>query len=587
MSALEPVVIPDLGDIDKVEVIELPVQAGASVKRDDVLLVLESDKASMEVVAPQDGTLSEVLVKEGDSVTSGQKVAVLATLMAEAPVESSEVAAETEASAPAPAAAEATAGGVTQAVGDANDAVVTESVPDLGDIDSATVIELSVAPGDSVAEGDPLLVLESDKASMEVPASRAGVVQSLLVKEGDSVGSGADIAQLKVGASGAVTGSSSASEVLPDASVTAGHASSAAPTASTAVDSAPKQPEPKQPEPKQPEPKQPVAAQSASVNPGPDSRVPAGDYPIANVSAQVHAGPAVRRLANALHVDLSQVTGSGPRGRVLKEDVHAFVKKSMKAIAAAPVGPSGSGLAPPLPDIDFSQWGEVEESSLSRIQKISAQHLHRSWSALPHVTQFEEADVTDLENFRREQKDRMAKKGVKLTPLAFMMKACALTLAEHPKFKASLKSDGATLVLKQYCHIGFACETPNGLVVPVVKDADQKSISQLAEEIVALSVLAREKKLKPENMKGAVFSISSLGGIGGTAFTPIINWPEVAILGVSKNGVKPHWNGQSFVPRTFVPLSLSYDHRVIDGADAARFVTTLKGYLEDLRQWML
>ncbi|MEJ2669260.1 MAG: 2-oxo acid dehydrogenase subunit E2 [Gammaproteobacteria bacterium] len=256
-------------------------------------------------------------------------------------------------------------------------------------------------------------------------------------------------------------------------------------------------------------------------------------------------------------------------------------------MASAPVGVSGSAMGTPLPEIDFTQWGETEEQALSRIQKLSAQYLHRSWTALPHVTQFEEADITDLESFRQSQKDRYAKKNIKLTPLAFIMKACALTLALHPKFKASLKPDGVTLVYKSYCHIGFACETPTGLVVPVVRDVDQKSVSQLAQEIVALSGKAREKRLKPEDMKGAVFSISSLGGIGGTAFTPIINWPEVAILGVSKNAVKPVWNGEAFVPRTCVPLSLSYDHRVIDGADAARFTTSLKGFLEDLRQWMI
>lgn len=561
MSALEPVVIPDLGDIDKVEVIELPVQAGASVKQDDVLLVLESDKASMEVVAPSDGTLSEVLVKEGDSVTSGQKVAVLATLMAEAPVSAPAPAESAPVAEPAVPVEAPAATAPAPAVASEN---VTEVVPDLGDIDAAEIIELSVAPGQSVNEGDPLLVLESDKASMEVPASRSGVLQSFLVKVGDTIGSGTEIAVIQTGG---------ASEASVPAPVSQPAQASAAPIASAAT--------PATAAPAKPQTKSAVAP---STN---KPVVPAGDYPMANVTDQVHAGPAVRRLANAMHVDLSQVTGSGPRGRIVKEDVQAFVKKSMKAIAAAPAGASGSALSTPLPEIDFSQWGEVEESSLSRIQKISAQHLHRSWSALPHVTQFEEADVTSLEGFRREQKDRMAKQGVKLTPLAFMMKACALTLAEHPKFKSSLKPDGSTLVLKQYCHIGFACETPNGLVVPVVKDVDKKSISQLATEIVGLSVQAREKRLKPEDMKGAVFSISSLGGIGGTAFTPIINWPEVAILGVSKNMVKPHWDGQAFVPRTFVPLSLSYDHRVIDGADAARFVTTLKGYLEDLRQWML
>jgi pyruvate dehydrogenase E2 component (dihydrolipoamide acetyltransferase) len=572
MSALEPVVIPDLGDIDKVEVIELPVQPGATVKQDDVLLVLESDKASMEVVAPQDGTLSEVLVKEGDSVTSGQKVAVLATLMAEAPVADSASSgqdpssdkASVEQSPADTAVIEAVAS--VPATGPSGEQVVIEVVPDLGDIDSAAVIELSATPGETLQEGDPILVLESDKASMEVPASRAGVLKSLLVKEGDTLTSGAEIAQLLVGAQ-----ASSAS--VPGSVAETAASANVAPVAAQAAPSVPT-----------------AAPQSAAAVKRPQSLptvAPAGDYPAANVSSQVHAGPAVRRLANALHVDLAQVTGSGPRGRVLKEDVHAFVKQSMKTMAAAPTGASGTALATALPEVDFSQWGEVEETSLSRIQKISAQHLHRSWSALPHVTQFEEADVTELEAFRREQKDRMAKQGIKLTPLAFMMKACALTLAEHPKFKSSLKPDGATLVMKNYCHIGFACETPNGLVVPVVQNVDQKSISQLADEIVGLSVKAREKRLKPEDMKGAVFSISSLGGIGGTAFTPIINWPEVAILGVSKNMVKPQWDGQAFLPRTMVPLSLSYDHRVIDGADAARFVTTLKGYLEDLRAWML
>ncbi len=570
MSALEPVVIPDLGDIDKVEVIELPVQVGASVTQDDVLLVLESDKASMEVVAPTDGTVSEFLVKEGDSVVSGQKVVMLATSEVEASVSVPESADE---SAPVAPDSAPTPGSTSVAAPATVSENVTEVVPDLGDIDSAEIIELCVVPGQSVDEGDPLLVLESDKASMEVPASHAGVLQSFLVKAGETIGSGTEIAiiQTTTGEDSAEPQASASqpaqSQVVLDAPSSAATTLPTATTTTTASTA-------------------PAAQQKPSAS-SVGRAVVEGDYPGVNVTDQVHAGPAVRRLANALHADLSKITGSGPRGRILKEDVHAFVKKSMKAMAAAPVGTSGAALPVALPEIDFSQWGEVEESSLSRIQKISAQHLHRSWSALPHVTQFEEADVTALEGFRREQKDRMAKQGIKLTPLAFMMKACALTLAEHPKFKSSLKPDGTTLVLKQYCHIGFACETPNGLVVPVVKDVDKKSISQLATEIVGLSVQAREKRLKPEDMKGAVFSISSLGGIGGTAFTPIINWPEVAILGVSKNVVKPHWDGQAFVPRTFVPLSLSYDHRVIDGADAARFVTTLKGYLEDLRQWVL
>ncbi|MEJ2682717.1 MAG: 2-oxo acid dehydrogenase subunit E2 [Gammaproteobacteria bacterium] len=419
----------------------------------------------------------------------------------------------------------------------------------MGDIAAATVIEVNVAVGDRVGEGDPLVVLESDKASMEVPASQAGRVEmETLQREAQrsaNVPTPAT-AQVPTPASRPVSRSDSSPVSSPAAPLPADKTNSEVP-----------------------------------------AQIGRGDGPPANVSRNVHAGPAVRRLANALHADLSQITGSGPRGRILKEDVHHHVKQKMKAMASAPVGVSGSAMGTPLPEIDFTQWGETEEQALSRIQKLSAQYLHRSWTALPHVTQFEEADITDLESFRQSQKDRYAKKNIKLTPLAFIMKACALTLALHPKFKASLKPDGVTLVYKSYCHIGFACETPTGLVVPVVRDVDQKSVSQLAQEIVALSGKAREKRLKPEDMKGAVFSISSLGGIGGTAFTPIINWPEVAILGVSKNAVKPVWNGEAFVPRTCVPLSLSYDHRVIDGADAARFTTSLKGFLEDLRQWMI
>jgi len=563
--------IPDLGDIEQVDVIELPVQLGSTVKQDDVLLVLESDKATMEVVAPCDGVLNSFLVKEGDTVRGGQKVAELGTTAQVAEAKPSDVVSEpsTEPAESASAQSSVTVGQSSKPADIVGAGATTvETVPDLGDIDSAEVIELCVAPGDSVQSGDPLLVLESDKASMEVPASRDGTIDSFLVSVGDKIGSGTEIAKLSSKASvSQEMPTSAAQETTSQQSVSAGSTVAKAPA--------------------------PVASQTSQASPSPAAQswsVPSssGAYPEANVTDQVHAGPAVRRLANELHVDLSQVLGSGPRGRILKEDVHQFVNTKMKAIAAAPAGASGAALgAEPLPDIDFSQWGSVEQTTLSRIQKISAQHLHRSWTTLPHVTQFEEADITELEKFRQEQKARMAERGVKLTPLAFIMKASMLALAEHPKFKASLKPDGVTLVLKQYCHIGFACETPNGLVVPVVKDVDKKSIAQLASEIVELSIKAREKRLKPDEMKGAVFSISSLGGIGGTAFTPIINWPEVAILGVSKNMVKPVWNGSEFQPRTMVPLSLSYDHRVIDGADAARFTTTLKALLEDLRTWVL
>lgn len=416
--------------------------------------------------------------------------------------------------------------------------------PDIG-TESADVIEILVKVGDKIAVDTPLMVLESAKASMEVPSSLAGTIQSIEVKVGDKVSQGRVLVQV------AVEGQSTTPVTPAEKKVQFAEAAS------------------------QPHIKQPLVASTPQV--------------AVSKSQSVHCGPAVRRLARELGVDLQQVTGTAAKGRIIKEDIHQFVKQALTTpvpVASQTVNPTVSGL-PILPEIDFSKWGEIEFKDLSKIQKLSAQNLHRAWLHIPHVTQFDEADITDLEAFRVAQKDSLKAQGVNLTLLSFLVKACAYVLEKMPKFNSSLSKDGEQLIIKKYIHIGVAVDTPNGLVVPVIRNANQKSVVEIAKNLAELSSKARDKKLTPADMQGATFSISSLGGIGGTAFTPIVNWPEVAILGVSRSGHKPIWDGKSFHPRLMLPLSLSYDHRVIDGADAARFTSLLSQILADIRRVLL
>jgi pyruvate dehydrogenase E2 component (dihydrolipoamide acetyltransferase) len=440
-------------------------------------------------------------------------------------------------------------------------------VPDIGDFKEIPVIELLVKAGDTVKKDDSLLVLESDKATMEVPAPAAGVIAELKVKVGDKVSAGTLVALLEggagAGAAPAVTngnGKSKATATAPAPATTAAPSSAAppAPAAPKAVD--------------------PAAAASAAETPA--------TSPVAADGAIAHASPGVRRFARELGVPLGQVTGSGPKGRILKEDIQSFVKQAISGGASAR---GGGGLAdlglPPWPKVDFAKFGPVETLARTRIQKISAPGLARNWVMIPHVTQFDEADVTELEAFRAHVNEENAKAGVKVSPLAFLMKAVVAALKKHPTLNSSL--DGENLIIKQYWNIGFAADTPQGLVVPVLKDVDKKGILEIAKETAELAAKARDGKLGPNDIQGATFTISSLGGIGGTAFTPIINAPEVAILGVSRSAVKPVWNGKEFAPRTMLPLSLSYDHRVVDGALAARFITYLGQVIADIRRVML
>jgi pyruvate dehydrogenase E2 component (dihydrolipoamide acetyltransferase) len=450
-------------------------------------------------------------------------------------------------------------------------ASIEVKVPDIGDFKDVPVIEVLVKPGDSVKKDDSLVTLESDKATMEVPAPSAGTVKEVLVKVGDRVGQGTSILLLDAGTDAAQPAAPAAKPAsAAPATAPAKAATAAAPAPAAAPAAAP--------------------APAPAVAPPPPSDVPAAAAPPREGDVPPHASPGVRRFARELGVDLTRVKGSGPKGRILKEDLQNFVKSALAGGSAAPgASARGGGLSdlglPAWPKVDFAKYGPVEVKPLSRIQKISGPALARNWVMIPHVTQFDEADITDLEAFRARVNEENAKSGVKVTPLAFLVKAVVAALKKYPVLNSSL--DGDNLVLKQYWNIGFAADTPNGLVVPVIKNADQKGIVEIARESGELAAKAREGKLGPADMQGGTFSISSLGGIGGTAFTPIVNAPEVAILGVSKAAMKPVWNGREFAPRMMMPLSLSYDHRVVDGAMGARFTTYLAQVIADLRRGML
>ena len=429
-------------------------------------------------------------------------------------------------------------------------------VPDLGSSDGVEVIEIPVQPGDTVAKEDTLLVLESDKATIEVPSPCDGEIRKMRVSVGDKVKEGDVIADLEIG------------EVSESENQTV-----------STEQKAPVQPASEKPEQSTSE----LMPKTTAPSKKPIEKTSSKPMEVVQ-GKDVHAGPAVRRLARELGVDLGAVSATGPRNRILKEDVHEYVKNRLTGSAGA--APAAMGM-PALPEVDFSQWGEIETVELSKINKLSAVNLHRSWTTIPHVTQFDEADITDLEAFRKTEAPAQKAAGIKLTMLAFLVKACAQGLKAFPRFNASLHPGNEQLILKRYINIGIAVDTPNGLVVPVVKQADQKSLSEIASVLQELSEKARNKKLSPADMQGGCFSISSLGGIGGTAFTPIVNWPEVAILGVSRSQMKPMYNGDGFEPRLMLPLSLSYDHRVIDGAEAARFTVYLSRQLSDIRRLLL
>ncbi|WP_447017932.1 dihydrolipoyllysine-residue acetyltransferase [Shewanella algae] len=541
-SQVIEVTVPDIGDAADVDVIEVLVSEGEAIEADAGLITLETDKATMDVPSPQAGTVKSLKVKVGDKVSQGSLVLLLEVgAAAEAPQE--------------PAAQAAAQPAAAQAAAPAKVEVKEIAVPDIGDAADVDVIEVLVAVGDEISADQGLITLETDKATMEVPAPFGGKLVSLTVKVGDKVSQGSVIARVET------QGTAVASVAAPA--------------------EAPAQAE--------------VAAPAPAAAPAAQSRPPVPHHPSAGAqpnTGAVHASPAVRRLAREFGVDLTQVKGTGRKGRILKEDVQAYVKYELsrpKATAATSVG-GGSGLQViDAPKVDFSKFGEVEEVPLTRIQKISGPNLHRNWVTIPHVTQFDEADITEMEAFRKQQNELAAKQklNVKITPLVFMMKAVAKTLQQFPVFNSSLSPDGESLIRKKYFHIGVAVDTPNGLVVPVVRDVDKKGIIELSRELTEISIKARDGKLKAADMQGSCFTISSLGGIGGTAFTPIVNYPDVAILGVSKSEIKPKWNGKEFEPRLMLPLSLSYDHRVIDGALAARFSVTLSGILSDIRTMIL
>src|SRR5450830_1723603 len=551
MSIVE-VKVPDIGDFKEVEIIELMVKPGDTVKVDQSLITVESDKASMEIPSSHAGVVKELKVNVGDKIAEGSLVLLLEVADdASVPVSAPAPAA---AAAPAPAAEAAPAAAAPAPAAAAGaPALVEVTVPDIGDFKEVEVIELMVKVGDTIAVEQSLLTVESDKASMEIPSSHAGIVKELKVKVGDKVAKGSLVLVVET------TGGAAAAAPAPAAQA------AAAPAA--AVASAP------------------VAAAAA---PAP-AAAPAVNGKLA------HASPSIRKFARELGVELSRVGGSGPKGRITQEDVQNFVKGVMSGAVAAPNAPAakaGSGVGLdllPWPSLDFSKFGATELLPLSRIKKISGPNLHRNWVMIPHVTQFDEADVTDLEAFRVETNAANAKNkdAAKLTMLAFVIKASVAALKKFPAFNASLDAKGENLILKQYYNIGFAADTPNGLVVPVIKNADQKSVTQIAKEMTELSLQAREGKLKPADMQGASFTISSLGGIGGTHFTPIVNAPEVAILGLSKASIKPVWDGKAFQPRLMMGTSLSYDHRVVDGAMGARFSVYLGEVLADMRKILL
>ena len=573
---IENILVPDLGDASDVEVIELLVAVGDTVAEEDSLLVLESDKAAMEIPAPKAGVIKTVEVNLGDKVSSGSLIVTLevegAAEDSAAPASSGESKSEEaeasgEAAQPAEQDPASSDGGEQLAAEPAQASLVDVLVPDLGTEDEVEIIEIAIAVGDTLSVDDTLMTLESDKAAMDVPSDRAGVVKEILVAVGDKVKNGDAIVRLLAEQKAQSNAqqeptqkadqrtASETQKTAPAADQGSGNAGAASPA--------------------------PASPSSSSVTgspiSSPNSPVPGSE------SAKVYAGPAVRKLARELGVDLTQVSGSGAKSRITKDDVHGFVKARLNAPAAV----QGGAAIAAVPDIDFSQFGEIEEVPRSKLHKLTASNMQRNWNAVPHVAQFNEIDITDLEEFRASLKGEAERKGVKMTFLPFLLKACAKALAEYPQFNVSLHSSGEYLIQKKYIHIGVAVATDAGLVVPVIRDVDKKDLWELAAEVVELSNKAKARKLAPQDMQGACFSISSLGALGGTGFIPIVNAPEVAILGVAKTAVKPQFIDKEFVPRQMLPITLSYDHKAVNGVDGGLFVTYLDKLLSDIRNLVL
>ncbi|MEJ2273560.1 MAG: dihydrolipoyllysine-residue acetyltransferase [Woeseiaceae bacterium] len=555
MAKTIDITIPDLGDFDNVEVIEVLVKAGDKVEKEDGLVTLETDKAAMDVPSPEDGVVDELTIAVGDTVSTGD---VIGRMTMDAGDEDGDTESDADDDA-GPSAAEA------QEHGDTSDSVESGTadksaggkqeleVPDLGDFEDVEVIEVHISPGDSVDVEDPLITLETDKAAMDVPATAAGTIEEVLVSVGDKVSKGTAVAVIEAAAA---AGKDDPAEKKDGAK-----------PAGTRKPAGAREPK----------------AESKPAAGGPAKQASDAELPAINEAgfARAHASPSVRKLARELGVNLPQVKGTGPKNRILHDDVKAFVKAILSGEAG---GTAGGATLPKTPVVDFAKFGEVDVQPLTRVQKISGPRLQASWINLPHVTQHDLADITELEARRQELKGPAKERGISLTPLAFIMKACVAALQEFPRVNASLSEDGESLVFKKYVHLGFAADTDQGLMVPVIRDADKKDVYEIAEELGELSSLARDGKLKADQLQGASFTISSLGGIGGTAFTPIVNAPEVAILGVSRSTMQPVWDGEEFRPRLMLPLSFSYDHRVIDGAQAVRFTTFLGEQLSDVDQ---
>ena len=562
----QTIVVPDIGGAEGAEVVELLVTVGDAIELEQSLIVLESDKASMEIPASHAGVVVELKMAVGDQLSEGDAILILDTSVVDSDgaETSHQEASSTDQSATSTDAELASSqsadeGNVVVATADpeasASQAVSEQivEVPDIGTDGDVEVVELCVSVGDMIGEGDSVVVLESDKASMEVPSPAEGEVLELLIAEGASVTQGAALIKLSV-KGGSLPAEAATSDAAPvvDSRDTA---------TKTSPPRAAANPAPK------------VSAPAVSAQPSSSASADASD---------LYVGPAVRKLAREFGVDLKAVKGSGPKGRIVKEDLHAYVSQRLADPSTRAVS-VGSGI-PEVAEIDFSKFGPVRHEERSRIDKVTATNMSKSWLNVPHVTQFDDADITDLEVFRSSLKAEAEQRGSKISPVPFIIKAVAIALNANPKLKSSLAEQGDVLVYKDYCHIGMAVDTPNGLVVPVIRDADKKSIWALSDEIRELAAKAKDKKLKPDEMQGAVFTVSSLGNIGGRGFTPIVNTPEVGILGVSKASTQPVWDGSSFQPRTMLPVSLSYDHRVVNGGDAGRFLTYLVALLADIRQ---
>ncbi|HET8801600.1 MAG TPA: dihydrolipoyllysine-residue acetyltransferase [Marinobacter sp.] len=560
--------VPDLGGADEVEVIEVLVSQGDSVEEEDPILTVESDKASVELPSPGAGKITKITVKVGDKVKEGDVVGMMEA-SGDAGESDADKGSDNQASGE-----DASSGTDDKAEAKSEDKAEdkkpapkksggsrkeTVKVPALDGFDNVPVIEINVSEGDEVEADDPLVTVESDKATMEIPSPYAGKIGKILVKDGDKLSEGNDLVEMTVVEDGGEDGDEDGDE----------EASSGSDKPSS-------------------EGKQESKAESKGKREEPKAEPSSATYEPPTPGAKVHAGPAVRKLAREFGADLTRIKGSGPKGRILKDDVQAYVKTQLQQTQQGSTVAGGGGAGIPgvkLPD--FSQFGEIERESMSRMMFATANNMQRSWLNVPHVTQFEDADITDMEDFRKAQKAAGEKKGVKMTPLPFLLKACATALAELPQFNVSLDMDRKEVIRKQYIHIGIAVDTPHGLMVPVIRDVDKKGLWELAAESADLAQKARDKQLKPAEMQGACFTITSLGGIGGTAFTPIVNTPEVAILGVSKAAMKPVWDGKAFQPRLMLPLSLSYDHRAVNGADAARFTSVLSRLLGDIRTLLL